>query len=355
MNKILVIQHKMIGDVLISSIICNNLKKAYPNAQIDFLVNDNTIDVLKGNPNIDSLIIFEKKHQNSTYELIKFALGLRKNKYDLVIDAYSKLQSWIIVLLCGGKRKISYKKIGRTFLYDDNIPYAENPSTNLGLAIERRLSLLAPMNLNFELDGQPKLFLDQSEKDFADKIFESHEVNKSKKTIMISLLGSEKMKTYPLNYMTKLVDFISDTYNVNILFNYFPKQLEEAKIVYENCSMNTQKNIYFNLLGSNLREYIAIMDKCDMIIGNDGGAINLAKALDKPSFIIFSPWIEKKIWATFEDGKKHLSIHLNDILPDLINNKTEKELKENSLQLYEKFEPKFVIEKITPFLDSHLL
>ena len=119
--------------------------------------------------------------------------------------------------------------------------------------------------------------------------------------------------------------------------------------------MNTQKNIYFNLLGSNLREYIAIMDNCDLIIGNDGGAINLAKALNKPSFIIFSPWIEKKIWATFEDGKKHLSIHLNDITPNLINSKTEKELKENAIQLYEKLEPRFVIEKITPFLDSHLL
>ena len=231
-------------------------------------------------------------------------------------------------MLCGGKRKISYKKIGRTFLYDDNIPYAENPSTNLGLAIERRLSLLTPLNLNFELDGQPKLFLDKSEKDFADKIFENHKVNKSKKTVMISLLGSEKLKTYPLQYMTEIIDFISDTYNVNILFNYFPKQLEEAKIVFNSCKKSTQQNIYFDLLGSNLREYIAIMDNCDIIIGNDGGAINLAKALNKPSFIIFSPWIEKKIWATFEDGKKHLSIHLNDIEPNLISSKTEKELKE---------------------------
>jgi len=355
MNRILVIQHKMIGDVLISSIICNNLKKAYPNAQIDYLVNDNTIDVLKDNPNIDSLIIFEKKHQNSTYELIKFALGLRKNKYDLVIDAYSKLQSWIIVLLCGGKRKISYKKIGRTFLYDDNIPYAENPSSNLGLAIERRLSLLSPLKFDFELDPNPKLFLDRLEIEFADRIFEKHSVNSSKKTIMISLLGSEKLKTYPLQYMTEIIDFISDKHNVNILFNYFPKQLEEAKIVFDSCKKSTQKNIYFDLLGSNLREYIAIMNKCDLIIGNDGGAINLAKALNKPSFIVFSPWIEKKIWATFEDGKKHSSIHLNDVLPNLIVNKTEKELKENSLQLYEKLEPKFVIEKITPFLDNHLL
>ena len=304
MNRILVIQHKMIGDVLISSIICNNLKKAYPNSQIDYLVNDNTIDVLKGNPNIDSLIIFEKKHQNSTFELIKFALELRKNKYDLVIDAYSKLQSWIIVLLCGGKRKISYKKIGRTFLYDDNIPYAENPSSNLGLAIERRLSLLSPLKFDFELDPNPKLFLNRLEIEFADRIFEKHRVNSSKKTIMISLLGSEKLKTYPLQYITEIIDFISDHYNVNILFNYFPKQLEEAKIVFNSCKKSTQENTHFDLLGSNLREYIAIMDKCNMIIGNDGGAINLAKALNKPSFIIFSPWIEKKIWATFEDGKK---------------------------------------------------
>lgn len=354
MNRILVIQHKMIGDVLISSIICNNLKRAYPNATIDYLINDNTIDVLKGNPNIDSLLIFEKQHQNSFFELVKFALGLRKNKYDLVIDAYSKLQSWIIVLLCGGKRKISYKKIGRTFLYDDNIPYAENPISNLGLAIERRLSLLSPLKFDFELDPNPKLFLDRLEIEFADRIFEKHRVNSSKKTIMISLLGSEKLKTYPLQYMTKIIDFISDNYNVNILFNYFPKQLEEAKIVFNSCKKSTQQNIYFDLLGSNLREYIAIMNNCDLIVGNDGGAINLAKAIDKPSFIIFSPWIEKKIWATFEDGKKHSSIHLNDILPDLISNKTEKELKENSLELYQKFEPKFVIEKITPFLNSHL-
>jgi heptosyltransferase-2 len=155
--------------------------------------------------------------------------------------------------------------------------------------------------------------------------------------------------------MTEIIDFISDKYNVNILFNYFPKQLEEAKIVFNSCKKNTQQNIYFYLLGSNLREYIAIMNKCDLIIGNDGGAINLAKALNKPSFIIFSPWIEKKIWATFEDGKKHMSTHLNDISPDLISNKTEKELKENALKLYEKLEPKFVIEKITVFLDSHLL
>ena len=354
MTRILVIQHKMIGDVLVSSIICNNLRKAYPTAQIDYLVNDNTVDVLKGNPNINNLVVFDKKAQNSTVELIKFALGLRKNKYDIVIDAYSKLQSWIIVLLCGGKTKISYKKIGRTFLYDYNVPLAENPETNLGLAIERRLSLLSPLRIMAEIDPIPKVFLDKKERLFATTLFAQHKVDPNRKTVMISLLGSEKLKTYPLSYMAEVVNCISDTYNVNILFNYFPKQLEEAAIVYNKCSKKTQKNIYFNLLGANLREYIAIMDKCDVIVGNDGGAINLAKALEKQSFIIFSPWVEKKIWATFEDGIQHTSIHLNDVHPELIEEKSDKELKENAITLYENLKPKYVIDQLIPFLNQYL-
>lgn len=354
MTRILVIQHKMIGDVLVSSIICNNLRKAYPTAQIDYLVNDNTVDVLKGNPNINNLVVFDKKAQNSTVELIKFALGLRKNKYDIVIDAYSKLQSWIIVLLCGGKTKISYKKIGRTFLYDYNVPLAENPETNLGLAIERRLSLLSPLRIMAEIDPIPKVFLDKKERLFATTLFAQHKVDPNRKTVMISLLGSEKLKTYPLSYMAEVVNCISDTYNVNILFNYFPKQLEEAAIVYNKCSKKTQKNIYFNLLGANLREYIAIMDKCDVIVGNDGSAINLAKALEKQSFIIFSPWVEKKIWATFEDGIQHTSIHLNDVHPELIEEKSDKELKENAITLYENLKPKYVIDQLIPFLNQYL-
>ena len=63
------------------------------------------------------------------------------------------------------------------------------------------------------------------------------------------------------------------------------------------------------------------MDACDFIVGNDGGAINMSKALKKPSFTIFSPWIEKRFWSTFEDGKLHSSVHLLDYQPQLVEKK----------------------------------
>ncbi|MDQ6529284.1 glycosyltransferase family 9 protein [Flavobacterium sp. LHD-85] len=351
--KILVIQQKMIGDVLVSSIICNNLRVAYPDAQIDYLVYASTTPVLEGNSSIDNIVLFEEKHRKSKKELLKLGLQLRKENYDVLIDAYSKLESWILVLLSGAKRKISYKKPGRTFLYTDNVPFEPFPKTNLGLAIERRLSLLEPLNLTIEIDPIPKLFVSEKENKEAIALFEKHQVRKDKKTIMISLLGSEKLKTYPLEFMAKVVDYIADNADVNILFNYFPKQLEEAKIVFNTCKPSTQNKIYFDLLGGDLRSFIGLVNQCDAIIGNDGGAINMAKALDKPSFIIFSPWIEKKIWATFEDGIQHLSVHLKDYCPVLFQNKTEKMLKKEALPLYQKFLPEFFEDRIKLFLKQN--
>jgi heptosyltransferase-2 len=351
--KILVIQQKMIGDVLVSSIICNNLRIAYPDAQIDYLVYESTIPVLEGNPNIDNVLIFQEKHRKNKSEFLNLAHEIRGVKYDLIIDAYSKLESWLIVLISGAKRKISYKKFGRTFLYTDNVPFAEFPKTNLGLAIERRLSLLDPLVLKIEVDPLPKLFVTDKENQDAIAILEYYKVRKDRKTVMISLLGSEKLKTYPLEYMAKVVDTIADNQDVNILFNYFPKQIRDAKIVFDTCKPSTQEKIYFDLLGSDLRSFIALMNNCDMIIGNDGGAINMAKALGKPSFIIFSPWIEKKIWATLEDGVHHISVHLNDFKPELLANKTEKQLKKNTLSLYQEFKPELFKDKIELFLKKN--
>jgi heptosyltransferase-2 len=99
----------MIGDVLVSSIICNNLRRAYPDAQIDYLVYESTTPVLEGNPNIDT-ITFRGKAPKKQKEFLNLALEIRANKYDLLIDAYSKLESWLVVLLSGAKEAYLIKK-----------------------------------------------------------------------------------------------------------------------------------------------------------------------------------------------------------------------------------------------------
>lgn len=344
----------MIGDVLVSSILCNNLKKAYPGAEIHYMVYEFTIPVLKGNPNIDKLVLFTENHRKSKRAFFKLIMQIRKEKYDVVIDAYSKLESWLTVFFSGAGRRISYKKPGRSFLYTDNVKMLEKPSSNLGLTIERRLSLLQPLHLDVQLDPVPKLFLSPDEKAGAEQLFRKHNVDSKKKTIMLSILGSSENKTYPLEYMAELVDFIADNSDADLLFNYIPAQLAEAKTILDHCRPATRNRINFDFTAGSLRELIAVLDKCDLIIGNDGGPINMAKALGKPSFIVFSPWIEKEVWATFEDGKFHKSVHLKEYRPDLFEGKTEKELKKHAAELYKYFRPELIYGALRDFLGYNL-
>jgi ADP-heptose:LPS heptosyltransferase len=354
--KFLVIQQKRVGDVLISTIICNNLKKKHPTATIDFMCYTNSVDVLIGNPNIDNVIVLPHKIRKSYFSLFKFIFEIRSKKYDVVIDVYNKLETNLITLFTGASIKVAYHKWYSSIFYTHNLKRFDNTKdTNYGLAIENRLLLLEPLNLDKNtIDPFPKLFISPKENEDTITLFEQHKIDKNQKVIMISLLGSEQNKTYPLEYMVKVVEYVANHENVTILFNYFENQIEDAKKIYNSCSKDTQEKIRLDLLGSDLRSFIAIMNRCDVIIGNDGGAINMAKALNKPSFTIFSPFVEKKIWATFEDGLRNISVHINDFKPELIANLHHDEIKKNYSSLYQEFTPELFKDKIEFFMTKNL-
>jgi len=348
--KILVIQQKMIGDVLTCSILCELIKKKHPNYKVHYLINSNTLPVVENNPFIDEILLFKPELRKSKIALFKFLHSVRREKYDIVVDAYCKLESNLISLFSGAKQKISFEKYYSKFIYSNPVTPVDKASSNLGLAIEHRQQLLEEIGISTDLSVFPKLYVTDKENTNATKLLLSHGVDVTKKTIMVSIIGSAKNKTYPLIYMARVVDYIAASSDCNILFNYIPNQIEDAKTIYNACNEQTKQKIYFDVLGKNLRSFIALVNQCDYIIGNDGGAINMAKALNKPSYIIFSPWIEKKVWATFEDGVFHKSTHLKDYAPQLFTNQTDSYLKKNSIKLYEHFKPEFIKENLKTFL-----
>jgi heptosyltransferase-2 len=170
---------------------------------------------------------------------------------------------------------------------------------------------------------------------------------------MIGVLGSDGTKTYPFLFMAKVLDTIIKTQpNAQLLFNYIPKQLEDAKAIYNLCNTETQKHIYLDVFGKSLRDFMSITHFCNALIGNEGGAINMAKALNIKTFTIFSPWIRKEVWSLFEDHINHVSVHLKDYKPNLFNNKSTKDLKATHLELYNAFEPLLFENQITQFLNN---
>ncbi len=350
--KILVIQQKMIGDVLTSSIICEALRKEYPSSTIHYIVNSNTKPVILENPAFDQIIEFKNEYRESKLAFFKFLHQIRKSKYNLVIDAFGKLESNLISLFSGAPKRISYYKWYTQSVYTKVIKRASKPVTNASTAIENRLRLVLPENRLATDIIKPKIFLSEKEKEKAKEFLVTSNIDLQKPLIMISVVGSESIKTLPFEYMAKAIDEIVTITDADILFNYIPNQEKDARAVYNLTSSKTQKNIHFDVFGKSLREFIAILYHCDALIGNEGGAVNMAKALNKPTFTIFSPWIIKKDWNMFEDGINHDSIHLIDVRPELYGDTSPKKMKDESLKLYKEFTPEYILPKLNNYIKN---
>lgn len=344
-------QQKMIGDVLTTSILFELLRKKYPNAQLDYLINSNTFPVVEGNPFIDNFIFFTKEVETSKNALFKLGRQIKKEKYNVLIDVYSKLSSNIITILSGAKTKISYYKHYSTLVYDYNIKRKLDTQSKAGLAIINRIQLLEPLDITPN-PIKPKIYLTENEIEKSREILKENDVDLKKPLFMISVLGSGRNKTYPFTYMARVIDFIVEKTQGKILFNYIPEQIKDAESILNLCTKETQKKVLFNVSGKGLREFLAITSHCTALIGNEGGAVNMAKALNIPTFAIFSPWIDKATWSIFEDDDKNKSVHIKDYRSELYKNHSEKDMKSKALQLFEEFNPKLFVDKLYLFLNQ---
>lgn len=348
--KILVIQQKMIGDVLTSSILFEALRTEYPKAQLHYLVFSHTLPVLENNPFIDKVISYNKI-KKSTFENLLFFKKIRGERYDIVIDAYANLGSAVLSRYSGAKFRVSFDKWYTNLLNTHSFSRSIVPKTNAGQAIEKRLRLLTPIMNKVPADVKPKIFLTPNELKLAKEKLITAGIVENKMLLMISVLGSSASKTYTLEYLAEILDLLVSTKGAQLLFNYIPNQKEDALKVYSLCNTQTQNSIFLNVCGKDLRGFLALTSHCDALIGNEGGAVNMAKALNIPTFSIYSPGLPKENWNMYENGTTNVSVHLKDYHPELFEGQSNKSIRKNSQELYRKFKPSYFQEKLLNFVN----
>ena len=84
--KFLLIQLRRIGDVLMTTPSIRLLRESYPDADLTFLTESPSDQVLNENPNLQEILLYRKP--KSIVETIRYFLNLRSRKFDCVIDFY---------------------------------------------------------------------------------------------------------------------------------------------------------------------------------------------------------------------------------------------------------------------------
>lgn len=116
MSKFLIIQTAFIGDVILATALIEKLASVHPNAVIDVLVRKGNEPLLKNNPNINTVLEWDKVN-GKFVNLVKMIGLVRRCSYDTIINVHRFGSSGMITAFSGAKEKIGFKKNPWSFAF----------------------------------------------------------------------------------------------------------------------------------------------------------------------------------------------------------------------------------------------
>ena len=143
-SSILVIQLRRLGDVILTTPALDALKKKFPDAKLDFLVEKPGAEAVAGNPAIDETLVYDAE---GPLGALSWAFKIRARRYDWVIDFLANPRTALIAALSGAAVKAGPAHVARRWAY--NVKMIQSTETcYAALEKVRWLSALgvAPLN-----------------------------------------------------------------------------------------------------------------------------------------------------------------------------------------------------------------
>jgi len=308
-RNILIINPFGIGDVLFSTPIIHTLRDSYRDATIAYLCNKRVEPILKANPNLNKIFIYEKDDwrlawsQSKTKCIRNFLLFLKKLKnehFDLAIDISLGKQYSFFLWLLGVRQRIgfNYKRKG-SFLTDRiNIAgYDEKPK------VKYYSDLLKLIGLEIKSE-KLELYIPDEYTKWAESFLEENNIKDDDIVIGIvsgsgaSFGKDSHIRRWNKEKFSQLADRLIKEYKAKIIL--FANHQEE-NLIKEIISLMCNKPIEAR---TNLLEMAVLMRRCNLVICNEGGPLHMAVALGVKTVSIFGP-IDERVYGPYPPSENH--------------------------------------------------
>lgn len=288
--KILIIKFRHIGDVLLTTPLISNLKHYYPQAKIDILVNKGTEAMVTQNPNLNQTIAYDKQSMkvggifSRIKNEVKFALNLRANNYDMVIQTTSGDRGLILSLVINPKILVAYP--GGHWYLNYQITH-KLPPYNCHI-VDANLDALRALG-HEPKDKKVKIFFDDFSNKFIDlpKIF-----------VHIHAMSRWMFKCVDDDLMANLIDFIELELGTRTILTTDKSEVEVARLksILKRC-----KSTPIVFMGSlSLKEVAFLNSKSALFLGVDTAIMHMAAANEVPVIALFGPSIAK-YWGPWDN------------------------------------------------------
>ncbi|PIY15746.1 MAG: hypothetical protein COZ15_06700 [Elusimicrobia bacterium CG_4_10_14_3_um_filter_49_12_50_7] len=267
-----VIRFSSLGDVILTTPVCENIKLNHPGSFIYFFTKRAYAPVFEENPFVDRVIALE---DHSLFSLTRL---MREINPERIYDLHSSLRSRALSAFfpLRARRVKTHRKERKKLL--------KGRSAVIPGAVSRYLDVLAGDKMKIHTD-KASLFLSAKEKDRARRIILSQGIRPSDEIICVA-----PQAKWPLKEWSRFPEFFEAAAKPGRYFILTGDDYDRAqKLMPTNrYHVNFVKNLAGRL---SLRMFFAVMDASNCVISMDSGAAHAASALGKPLIVFFGPTV----------------------------------------------------------------
>jgi heptosyltransferase-2 len=285
--KLLVLRYRFIGDTILTVPFLRNLRRAHPEARIDLVVAPYSSDVLRGNPYVDEFIVYDPPtiHADSggrhrtLLAKTRFVAELRRRRYDKAYVLKRSFSSAAIAFLSGAKERVGFDTEGRGFLLTKRVPYRHDRHEVLNFLDVLRADGVAVA------DDHLEAWLTPGESRFAEAYLAERGVAPGERVVAIHPFCANQTRAWHEDDFVATANTLQERFGVRILLLGGKRDREMAAGIAGRIRPDPVPAVG----ETDLRQSMALLSKCSLLICNDSGIMHLAAALDLPLIALFGP------------------------------------------------------------------
>ena len=292
--KLLVIQTAFVGDVVLATPLFEAARTRLGADRIGAVVRPETADLLRNNPNVDEIVVYDKKgRQKGALQLLLLARRLRDAAYDAALIPHRSLRSALLGYLASAPVRAGFDRSAGKLLLTERVPY------RTAHEVERNLSLLAPWPVD-TTGIRPALYPDDADREAADALAREAGVAPSEKIFGVSPGSVWATKRWLPERYAELIRRLSEEYGYRTaLFG----GAEDRPLCGDIAEMSGADPL--NAAGRlSLLQSAALAARCAAFVSNDTGMGHVAAAMGTRVVAIFGPTVPAFGFAPHGEGHR---------------------------------------------------
>ncbi|MEM1072452.1 MAG: glycosyltransferase family 9 protein [Planctomycetota bacterium] len=296
-KRILLVRPSALGDVCRTVPLAASLKRHWPEAEIDWVVNAPFADAVRGHPAVRRTIRFDRKSigrslaRGNPTPLRRFIAKLRSRQYDIAIDAQGLARSAAVTRLSGAPIRVGHadaRELGWTVLTHRVTSPADAHT------VDRMLDLLGPL-------GVPP----RDDMTLSPPADSRYDAAIDPNAIVLAPTSIWPGKQWPIARFHELAARLHAKDVGPFVVVGGPGERDQCEPLLSDGSLPVVDFVGKTSVG----QLMDIIRRCRLVVANDSAALHMAVGFDKPVVALFGPTDTRRVgpYRRSDDVLQHTS------------------------------------------------